>query len=237
MVPFCNRVRDRRFVWNGREHFLLLNSRDGRQTAHGFGWRTAWEVRARAYDTVHLRHDHIAGAWPWDYSADQRITLDAGGLTIALCVTNHSADTMPAGLGLHPYFPLSSRSRVAFCARTVEAVDRSGFPVPDPEGLMILSDAADGRLDPHIGNRYIGGVIGDVRIGDPTEPHAVILRASGCSTLALHVEQDSRLFCLEPMSHAIGALNASDPPSSGIRTLRPGERMSLTVRMDVASVW
>src|SRR5439155_3299590 len=59
-----------------------------------------------------LVFDHPAGGWPWDYRAEPMFDLRPRALIQRLCVTNTSATPMPAGLGVHPYFPRDADTRL-----------------------------------------------------------------------------------------------------------------------------
>ena len=44
LVPFCNRIRDGRFTFRGREVHLPPNMPGQKHPLHGQGWRGAWQV-------------------------------------------------------------------------------------------------------------------------------------------------------------------------------------------------
>lgn len=107
LVPWCNRIRDGRFDWNGRQIQLPPDSADSPNTIHGIGWQRPWQVRARAERWLELTFDEPGqGAWPFPFQALQRYELDAAaGLSVALSLRNTGIESMPAGIGHHPYFP------------------------------------------------------------------------------------------------------------------------------------
>lgn len=239
MVPFCNRVRNRRFDVAGLTITLAANTADGLRTAHGFGWRSEWTVVERSEVQAVIRHEHDGGDWPWNYVAQQTISVDRDGLTIVLSVRNLSTSTMPAGLGLHPYFPLRGGTTLRLIAQESSVLDDDGFPIPDQNERALLRAAAGGTLPPVSGNRYLSGAEGPVVVSDPGGGHVVtMLASSNCRHYALHCEPDNGLFCVEPMTHRVGALNAigAEREMSGLRALGPGATLEMTMRCGVESV-
>src|SRR5687767_10966738 len=44
LVPWCNRIRDGRFDWNGRRVQLAPNRPGSPHTIHGIGWLRPWRI-------------------------------------------------------------------------------------------------------------------------------------------------------------------------------------------------
>jgi aldose 1-epimerase len=106
LVPWCNRIRDGRFPWNGREVRLAPNRPPSPHPIHGIGWERRWSVAARGPAWVELTLGETGlGGWPFPFQAVQRYALEPDGLTIRLSLRNTGAEAMPAGIGHHPYLP------------------------------------------------------------------------------------------------------------------------------------
>lgn len=106
LVPWCNRIRDGRFEWNGREVRLPPNRPASPHPIHGIGWERRWDVAARGPAWVELALEETgSGPWPFPFQAVQRYELEGGTLTIRLALRNTGQETMPAGIGHHPYLP------------------------------------------------------------------------------------------------------------------------------------
>jgi aldose 1-epimerase len=57
----------------------------------------------------------------------------------------------------------------------------------------------------------------------------------GCDatdSVIVYIPQDADYFCVEPVTHAVNAMNHADPAASGLWMLAPGEgrRLSMTIR-------
>jgi aldose 1-epimerase len=105
LVPFSNRIADARFAFGGRSYAMPANFPPEPHAIHGQGWQLPWRVEARSAARVILSLSHAVADTPFDYSARQSFTLGDDGLVVTIAVTNTGATPMPAGIGLHPYFP------------------------------------------------------------------------------------------------------------------------------------
>src|SRR5205085_895702 len=112
LVPFAGRIAEGQFDFAGRQIRLPPNLAGETDAIHGQGWRNPWQVAGHETSTAALVFDHPAGAWPWDYRAEQTFTLRPNALIQRLSVTNTSREPMPAGLGVHPYFPRDHETRL-----------------------------------------------------------------------------------------------------------------------------
>ena len=105
LVPWCNRIRDGRFEWDGREVQLAPNIPGSPHTLHGLGWQRPWHIAARDEASIDLVFNETGlGAWPYPFRCQMRYALDHVGLEIHMELTNTGTEAMPAGLGHHPYF-------------------------------------------------------------------------------------------------------------------------------------
>ncbi|KHL25101.1 hypothetical protein PK98_11945 [Croceibacterium mercuriale] len=229
LVPYANRIADGRFTHEGVSYDLPRNfGADHPHSLHGTGWLRPWFVAEQAADSVVLVHDHAGDAhWPWPFAAQQRLTLAPGSMTIDLSVRSLADSRVPAGLGLHPYFPCDDATRLAFTA-----------------GHAWLADADDLRTDAAPADRF-----GDWRDGAPVQgttlidnsyspwngearimqrDHVLHLAATGAPACHLYRPPEGGFFCLEPVSHLPDAINRE-----GMALLAPGETLSLRLVLTI----
>ena len=234
LVPFVNRVRDGRFTFRGREIRLAPNLPGDPSPLHGQGWLSPWVIAEASGSVARLQFDHQAGEWPWDYSAEQVIRLDAGGVTLELSCRNTSGEPMPCGLGHHPYFWCTSETRIDTEVETVWTIDENTLPVEQVP--------ATGRYD--LRNRAIcgqeldhgfGGWGGTVRMWDPSWPFDLELSSASARFFQIYSPADGGFFVAEPVTHANAALNEPEEKWAelGLRVLEPGEEMQLEARLDI----
>ena len=103
MLPYVDKLVGNALQWEGQT--IQVADADAPPWFHGWGLRSEWEVMSATGTACEMRLHMAAGSrWPWEIECRMAVTLDAAGLSIALSVTNLSAATMPASLGIHPYF-------------------------------------------------------------------------------------------------------------------------------------
>lgn len=228
LVPYANRIAHGRFEFGGEAHQLPLNFGDHPHSLHGFGWQAEWTVDEAGADHATLAHVHDGGeGWPWGYRAEQRFTLAPGEMRVELSITNVGDAPMPAGLGLHPYFPCDADTRLTFAAERVWLADATMLPT-EPAGAALFGDWAAGA--PVAGTTLIDnaydGWDGAVRIEQRWG--TVAMRGEGAGVLHVYRPPDAAFFCAEPVGHLPDAINRG-----GMAVLLPGETRTLATTLRV----
>ena len=228
LIPYANRIAHGRFEFAGREHRLPLNFGDHPHSLHGLGWQAAWTVTETGADHATLAHTHDGGAgWPWAYRAEQRFGLTADEMRVELAITNIADVPMPAGLGLHPYFPCDADTYLTFTAERVWLAGETMLPT-QPAAADAFGDwsatapVAGATL---IDNAY-DGWDGAAGIGQGWGGFA--MRGEGASVLHLYRPPGADFFCAEPVSHLPDAINRD-----GMQVLAPGETQTLAMTLSV----
>lgn len=231
LVPYANRIDRGRFTFNGQAVRLPPTPGFEPHVLHGDGWRRPWSVEVQDAGSATLILMHEAGDWPWAWTARQLFVLDDDGLNIALTLTNDDARPMPAGLGLHPYFVRSDGVRLAMTGETVWTGEGGLIPTRlQPSGTRFdWSDGPCVAAAPFVDNAYAGWD-GVARILE--DGRTITLEASANAGWAhVFVPVGEAYFCVEPVTHRPDALNAPAEEASGVTVLRPGEAMTLTLRI------
>jgi aldose 1-epimerase len=233
LVPFCNRVRDGRFSFDGRQIQLPSNSPGQKHPMHGQGWRSAWTVADLGEASATLAFRHEAGDWPWTYEARLAVALKGRGLDVTLACRNLSPSVMPCGLGLHPYHPCDGQTLLQTGVTSVWTVDDEVMPV--------ASVPAQGRYDlsrrlicgQGLDNGY-DGWSGDSLIHWPGQGRGLRL-TSPCPRFQLFSPPQGGLFVAEPVTNANAALNRpqAEWPALGLWLLATGEAAVISARYDV----
>lgn len=107
MLPWCSRIRNGHFRFQGRSLQLPANNAPEPHSIHGHGWQRPWQPVDVDTTSALLEYEHTPDAWPWRYQARQMIELRGQALAFTLSLENRSAQDMPAGMGLHPYFSVT----------------------------------------------------------------------------------------------------------------------------------
>jgi aldose 1-epimerase len=234
LVPFVNRVRGGSFTFRGRTISMAPNMAGDPSPLHGQGWLSSWNVDEADGDAAVLSFHHEPGEWPWAYTARQAFRLDGPVLDLALTCRNDSSELMPCGLGQHPYFPCTSRTRIDTGVAFAWTVDEQVLPV--------AKVPATGRYD--LADRLICGQdldngfdcwTGRVIMNDNDWPYELELSSPQARFFQIFSPSAGGFFVAEPVTHANVALNApeTDWPELGLRILEPGEEMRLDMRIEV----
>jgi aldose 1-epimerase len=234
LVPFVNRIRGGAFSFRGRRVTLAQNMPPDPSPLHGQGWLNAWTVERLGADHAELVYRHAADEWPWAYAARQTFELDEVGLTLVLSCTNLAAEPMPCGLGQHPYFPCTPRTRLDTGVETVWTIDEHVLPVAQIPATGRYG-LADRRVCGQGLDHGFGGWSGRAVISDPDLPFRIEMSSPDARFFQLYSPAAGGLFVAEPVTHANAALNAPEAEWAGfgMRVLEPGESMSLTMRVDI----
>ena len=211
LVPFSNRIANGRLAVGDDAIQLRANWPGVRHPMHGDGWARVWDVVRHDRRSAELAYVHEAGAgvagWPFRYRARQTFGLDDAGLTVGLSIENLEDRDVPAGLGLHPFFVRDADTelacRLAGVWRTdAEVLPLQRVPVP-PEWDLSASRRVDGLGLDHC----FDGWDGAANITWPQRGLRLVLSATEAFRhLVIYVPDGQRHFCVEPVSHANGAI-------------------------------
>jgi aldose 1-epimerase len=139
LVPFCNRIRNGRATFEGREIRFPPNhpAEPSPHPLHGIGWQRPWSVQqADATQATLTLEVPSSAAWPWRFSARQGYRLRPEGLEVTIAVSNRDSVAMPAGIGHHPYFPHTPGTRVTSATAAMWQTDAEVMPT-----RLVVNDA------------------------------------------------------------------------------------------------
>lgn len=238
MVPWCNRISRGGFTQDGAFHPIRPNRADEPYPLHGDGWLQPWQLAQQSDDAAELRlESHRFDGNPYDYAARQTFRLVDGGLDQTLEVRHLGEAPLPYGLGLHPWFARTLRTRIT---APVQGMWLSGAdPLPTGYTTNIPRDcnltegvAANGPL---IDNGYSGWG-GTARIDWPewgvrlmvSVPNFDLDGGAARHYCQLYRPPLGPAFCFEPTTQPINAFHLARRP--GLRVLSQGEQMTLAVQ-------
>lgn len=232
LVPFGGRIENNGFHFQGRTYQLSPNTEEP-LVLHGDGWLRPWSVIQATQRSVHLHlESETHGSSPFRYAAEQHIELLEQGLRMRISVTNHGRETLPFGIGFHPYLPLSPDSCVYFASSAMWS-ERDNHLCGERHALTTPLDFSEPRQIPDnwINNCFENwSGLAEIRrssgqilslSADPVFGWLMVYKPSG----------PSDFLCLEPMSHRP---NCHDDPKSGrLVSLEPGEFLSGSVAIEL----
>ena len=113
LFPYPGRVSNNQFVYKGRQITLPKDPTTG-NAIHGLIRRRGWEVIesgvskcGEVWILLRIGTDlsNISQVeWPFNFNIDCRVSLKKGKLRTDVKIENLDGETMPFGIGFHPYF-------------------------------------------------------------------------------------------------------------------------------------
>jgi aldose 1-epimerase len=237
LVPFCNRIRNGRASFEGRDIRMPPNNpaQDSPHPLHGIGWLRPWELVSSSDTQATLALDVPASAaWPWHFSARQQYTLTPAGLHVAMALRNDDTVAMPAGIGHHPYFPHHPGTRITSPTGAMWTTDAQVMPVAlrDTPAVRQLRDGVEvSRLE--LDNNFTGWQRRTL-VEWPADVHgpARTLTMTADAPLdffVLYCPRGYEYFCAEPVSQCTDWLNLADAygrEAIGGARIEPGDELS-----------
>lgn len=234
LMPYCNRIRDGRFTFDGQAFSLPTVSGEFGHALHGHAWRRPWQVGLSQPDRIelHFQHDPQAGAggvpdasWPFRYEARQRLLLSEEGLSVHLWARNLSGRPMPFGFGHHPYYPRPEGTRISTNVRAMWKADAELLPVSLGAHPAVDALRTGLLLDQFVLDNNFVGWEREATIVWPGENRSLTLRADApFDFFVLFSPANKPFFCAEPVSNTTDWLNSNAPHSDiGGCVLAPGE--------------
>ena len=159
LFPFPNRLRDGRYVHEGKTYQFPINNADTGNAIHGFSNNVKMEVtnvettENEGKLTCSYTHDGSHEGYPFRFTFNIAFTLRGSNLDVEMALTNEDSTTIPVGLGWHPYFRLSEKSDDTFLqmpdCQLVE-IDERMIPTGEKSDFMdfqTTTQLRDGFLD------------------------------------------------------------------------------------------
>lgn len=242
LVPFCNRIRDGRASFEGREIRFPPNhpEADAPHPLHGIGWLQPWQVRSAGPDRAELVLDVPASAaWPWHFSATQEVVVAPDALAVTMRITNLDSAAMPAGIGHHPYFAHTPGTRLTVPVEAMWQADAEVMPTSLERGGVAARLSAGVELaELDLDNNFTGWDRW-ARIDWPADRHgparSLLIEAEApLDHFVVYCPAGFDSFCAEPVSQCTDWLNLlprhGAGPLGGAR-VEPGATLEARFRL------
>lgn len=229
LIPYWGRIAQGRLHHGGSTIELQPHPEALPHTLHGTSHRQAWSVGTSATDAATLYLEHSPDAhWPWPYRAELQFRLAPRELRVSLTLQNTGSETMPAGIGLHPYVRRSAGLRLQLQADacwppTDDYLATARAPLPPADNL-----AAPQSIDDRARTAFYDGWHGVARVTSEAGGMLEIRASPTLHHLVLHQPEAAPYICIEPVSHVADAFNlaARGVHGTGTRVLAPGESLA-----------
>jgi len=213
MVPWTNRIP------GGVRVEVPVNSPDG-SALHGLAADSPWEVLDVDASAASLELEASVGCY--DIVARQHFVVHPDRLEQRLAVVNRAGHTVPAGVGIHPWFA-AAPVRVPADEAWPAAGPLDPMPVGPARPVTPDEDLRTGRVAPPMDRCYTALTDSQASIGD------LVLSWSGPVTQVVVYTGYEGWVCVEPATMANDGfrLCAAGVRGTGVRMLAPGERLEI----------
>jgi len=242
LVPWPNRIREGRWMLDGKPQQLDLTDPGYKQATHGLLRNTAYRVATHDDHAITLEASvYPQHGYPFILDTSVRYELIDDGLDVTHVVTNHSEAAAPVAIGAHPYFRIGEVT-TADLMLTVPASTRFEL---DDSLLPVAEHPVDGEFDLREG-RLLGEIDLNVTLGSlPEGSNSSVLTAPDGRSIEVWQDESFRFVqvytprnfpglggvrhavAIEPMTAAPDAFNSG----LGLQWVQPGE--SLTARWGI----
>lgn len=236
LVPFCNRIRNGRATFQGRDIAMPPNRGKSPHTIHGVGWQQPWTVQDCGSRHAVLALDCTASIWPYRFFASQRFELSEDRLDVTIAVENRDTVPMPLGVGHHPYLPHRAGTFLQTEVELMWTGDAEVMPValektPTVDqlrrGVLVSDVVADNNFVGWSRSAHVTW-LGAGRHG--SDAGLTLSASSPLDYFVLYSPPGEAYFCIEPVSNCTDWLNLTGYPKSdrGGAVLLPGQACSAT---------
>lgn len=227
LMPYSGPIFGDGFRFSGQWHALGRNVPTEPTATHGEAWIRPWRIVTESAAKLQLSMDYAPtrNDFPFAWRGEIAYGLDRGSLVIDLKLTNRDHRPMPAGIGLHPYFPKAPDTALTF--------DCTGVWPPDaPEAVALGAGPLEPGLDfrhgqnvgPIVFDRCFEGWSGLATLSTPGSPIVTIEADRTFGKLQIYDAWDYPYICIEPVTNANDGFNrmAAGVPGHEVVLLEPG---------------
>jgi aldose 1-epimerase len=238
LMPYSGPLFGPGFTFAGVTYALARTVREEPTATHGESWIGPFQVveQSKSALALAMTHEPGPGTFPFRFRGEVRYALADAGLSILLRVTSRDYRPMPAGLGIHPYFPKHPGTRLRFASLGV-------WPPDAPEAVALgcqpLTEGLDFGDGPDVSamviDRLYEGWDGRAELMADDGFRTVIEADGALDKLQIYSAWDYPYVCVEPVSNANDGFNrmAAGVPSHGVRVPEPNRSIEGMVRIFV----
>ena len=240
MLPYSNRIKDGRFSHAGVD--VQLEDSEN-HAIHGALRKQPWRLTEQTKNSASAEYDSRKDGkinWPWPIQATINYTLTNQTLISQMTLTNLGKDSMPAGMGWHPYFcrtVAGANPRLTIVADAVYP-DTKGDCLPTGAAISLpaqldFSDARDLDPDQRI-DHCLAGFTSPATIAWPDAGIEMQMHASKNCTHLVLFNPDAAFFAVEPVTNANDGINlTAKGVDAGIVTLQEGQSLVAEMKLQL----
>jgi aldose 1-epimerase len=257
--PFPNRVRDKRYTYQGRAYSLeeVHRPQGNAVLIHGLVFDRPWQYEqpvataegASVTTYVDINKDApYYESYPFESRLSITYTLTQNGVTITYQVHNKGTRDLPFGFALHPYFSLLSgpeETLVSLPANVVMEADDDLLPTGRLFDVnKVMYEMYDLRTPVPVGHLKLDHVYTTLHKAEPAvinyKKQGIQLQISGSDDfthIVIYTPPGAPSFCVEHQTCSTDAINFHQNPAlrdvAHLLEVAPGETSNGTLRYTV----
>jgi aldose 1-epimerase len=163
LVPWPNRIRDGRYIHEGKKQQLALTEPANGNAIHGLGRWANWRLARRSDSSVELALAiHPQPGWPTVLDVAVMVELTDDGLSVTTTARNSGSTSAPYGSGAHPYLKVGG---APVDAATLQ-IPAATYLQPDDRGIPVGPQPVDDTAYDFRTARAIGDLVLDTAYRD-----------------------------------------------------------------------
>lgn len=236
LIPYSNRIENGDLKTGEQERPIAPNYPTIPHPIHGTAWGECWEIVSQSENACELVYTQtaLADTWPYAFEARQQFRIVDSVLHMDVSVKNTDIRSMPAGVGIHPYFHKAG-AHLQFNADGVWLTDSECLPEKwsktIPEWDFTKARSVSTLALDHCFTEWDG----HARISWDDSPYSLDISADNVMKHAVVYTGDADSFCFEPSSHMNNAVHWLERrDDTGLRLLASGETMTAKMKFSIS---
>jgi aldose 1-epimerase len=238
LVPYSNRIANGVLTFKGKQRKARPSFPPHPHKLHGHGYLSEWKAEQADATSALLSFEYSGDDFPSSYRSEQRFSLRADALSVEMTVRNTGSETMPAGLGFHPFFPKTPDMRLEAPLQGVwlmaahDGIPTDHVPVPQEWDFTTLLEVGGVVLD----HCFTGWSTRRAVVEWPSRKLRVNLTGEGpLDFLVIFSPEGGDFVCVEPVTNMNDAFNRFDrgEQNTGTVVLEPGQSLGIKMTLHV----
>lgn len=226
LIPFSGRIANALLKFKSKTYNLKKNFKGESSALHGDGWQNSWVVKNLEKNCVIMKLIVKNKNWPFKYSGYQIIKINNNELKISLEIKNLDIESMPCGLGFHPWFDMTANASLQMNAKKFWIVGKDNL-FKKISNLSKNIDFSRGKklINTNLANGF-SEWNGFAKIVWPEKKLSLNIESSkNLKHLIIYTPNKENFFCIEPVSHSVDAFNlyAEGVKGTGTKILQPNK--------------
>lgn len=223
LLPWSNRIGGGGFDTPAGWQSLSANTEHEPLPIHGSAWQQPWRIVDVTSDSASLQLD---SQLPFPYRATLDVLLVEGCLQLRLQATHLGLRPSWYGLGLHPYLPRNTHTRLQAKAAGVWLCGEDKLSSQWIELPQIWNFEKPTLLPQQLVDNAFTQWPGHARIIQQDAGYQLVCSAHGCDVFLLFCPRAQDFFCFEPVTHPVNAHHLPQRP--GLQLMAPGQSCRLS---------